>query len=113
MYGFEVYFMLHRLELFSTTITVTVKLPLGALCFLLFYKLKPFTRTLRNTDYEVSIPKYLCKSYHFVNQWQLLLTLLHMTLYMYYEVTAFKLYKKTFVKGEAFYRFCLTFLRDF
>ena len=38
---------------------------------LLFYKIKSFTRALRNTDHEVSVPKCPGKWLYFINQWQL------------------------------------------
>ena len=36
-----------------------------------FYEIKSFTRALRNTDHEVSVPKCPCKWLYFINQGQL------------------------------------------
>ena len=36
-----------------------------------FYEIKSFTRALRNTDHEVSVPKCPGKSPYFINQGQL------------------------------------------
>ena len=35
------------------------------------YEIKPFTRALRNTDHELSVPKCLGKWLYFINQGQL------------------------------------------